>query len=483
MWLIDFLKTFIGSPAILLGLFAMIGSILLKEKPQKVISSGLKTALGFFILIAGVHFLIGSLEKLTPLFKVIFNVEGVIGLNDGIAASLQDADDDIALMGALIMMVSMVLNIILAKISRFKNIYLSGHTTLYQSVLLAASFKFLGSDYSGDAGQFALVLISGSLIISLYMTLSPQLSAKATKEVSGENLAISHSGGVVYGFAQLVGRLFRKNKGKSDIEKLKLPKFLSIFNDSKIAMALVMMIVYLAVFIPAGIIYETGNVTDQEAISVLSSSNWLANAFIQGLSFTAGVMALMYGVHIAMGELVPAFRGVSEKMVKGSVPAVDCSLTYKFGSNAIIVGFLISLFVGIGMMGVTIGLNNVVPEIKVVLPSVFSHFFVGATTAILANKLGGIKALVIASIISGLIISIVPIAYMWTGVWDGYSNMTNGVIWTDPDYILYIPLLLIWKVKFGSIIVTSIIGSIWALLVIDGAFFSLRSRKTKFINE
>ncbi|MCT6593265.1 PTS ascorbate transporter subunit IIC, partial [Pantoea dispersa] len=47
------IKDFLGSPAILVGLFSLIGLLLHKKPVSDVISGTLKSILGFVILIAG----------------------------------------------------------------------------------------------------------------------------------------------------------------------------------------------------------------------------------------------------------------------------------------------------------------------------------------------------------------------------------------------------------------------------------------------
>jgi PTS system ascorbate-specific IIC component len=60
--MLTFILDVLSTPAILVGIFALIGLLLQKTKPANVISGSLKATLGFLILGAGAGTLIGSLN-------------------------------------------------------------------------------------------------------------------------------------------------------------------------------------------------------------------------------------------------------------------------------------------------------------------------------------------------------------------------------------------------------------------------------------
>ena len=49
---------------------------------------------------------------------------------------------------------------------------------------------------------------------------------------------------------------------------------------------------------------------------------------LKALGFTSGILILLQGVRMFLGELVPAFKGISDKLVPGAIPALACSLRY-----------------------------------------------------------------------------------------------------------------------------------------------------------
>ena len=45
-----------------------------------------------------------------------------------------------------------------------------------------------------------------------------------------------------------------------------------------------------------------------------TNTHWLVWAITKGLSFAGGVYIILSGVRLIIGEIVPAFRGIAEKL-------------------------------------------------------------------------------------------------------------------------------------------------------------------------
>ena len=116
--------------------------------------------------------------------------------------------------------------------------------------------------------------------------------------------------------------------------------------------------------------------------------------------FAVYLTILQLGVRMFVSELTNSFQGISEKLLPGSLPAVDCAATYGFGHpNAVTIGFL---FGAVGQFIAIIGLivfNSPILIISGFVPL----FFDNATFAVFANRLGGIRAAAIIPFFSGMI--------------------------------------------------------------------------------
>src|SRR5699024_6516542 len=125
--------------------------------------------------------------------------------------------------GALILAFGFVVNLILARFTPFKYIYLTGHMLWIMSGALAWAFYDLG--YSS-----VQAVLWGSLIQGMVLVLFPALAQPIMRKVtSNDEIAYGHltTSGVV--LSAFVDKIFG-NKSY-DSEKAKMPKGLDFFKD------------------------------------------------------------------------------------------------------------------------------------------------------------------------------------------------------------------------------------------------------------
>ncbi|HZG70778.1 MAG TPA: PTS transporter subunit IIC, partial [Chondromyces sp.] len=132
------MKDILGTPSILVGLFALVGLLVQRKSTADVVSGTLKTIMGFIIIGAGATVLTGSLNIFSQMFDHAFHVSGVIPNNEAIVAAAQS---NFGTSTALIMVLGMVFNIVLARYTRFKYIFLTGHHTLFMACLIAVTLS------------------------------------------------------------------------------------------------------------------------------------------------------------------------------------------------------------------------------------------------------------------------------------------------------------------------------------------------------
>ena len=69
------MKDVLGTPAILVGLFALLGLVLQKKGLTEVVSGTLKTIMGFIILGVGANVLVGTLNSFGAMFEHAFHIK------------------------------------------------------------------------------------------------------------------------------------------------------------------------------------------------------------------------------------------------------------------------------------------------------------------------------------------------------------------------------------------------------------------------
>ena len=139
--LLNFIVSFATSPALLVGIIAMLGLILQKKPTTAVIQGGIKTFAGFLVLTGGAGILVNSLTPFSVMFQHVFNAKGIVPSNEAVVAL---ALVKFGTPAALIMLVGFVVNIILARVTRFKYIFLTGQAMLYVSTMAAVVLASAG---------------------------------------------------------------------------------------------------------------------------------------------------------------------------------------------------------------------------------------------------------------------------------------------------------------------------------------------------
>ncbi|MYL29275.1 PTS ascorbate transporter subunit IIC [Halobacillus halophilus] len=430
------MKDILGTPAILVGLFALIGLLVQKKNSGDVVSGTLKTVMGFVILGAGANVLVQSLGNFSSMFDEAFAVEGVIPNNEAIVALAQES---FGTETAMIMLFGMVVNIILARLSPFKYIFLTGHHTMFMACLISVILTTGG--FSG-AGMILL----GSVILGAIMVLFPAMLQPYTRKVTGsDDFAVGHFGSVGYLVAASIGRVVGKNSRST--EEIKVPKSLSFLRDTSVSVSLTMVILFFVVAGAAG----PGFVESE----LSGGQNFLVFSFMQGLTFAAGVYIILAGVRMLLGEIVPAFKGIADKIVPNAKPALDCPAIFPFAGNAVIIGFLFSFAAGLFSM-----LFLPLLGLKVIVPGLVPHFFTGAAAGVFGNATGGRKGAIFGSMANGVMISFLPALLLPVLGSLGFQGTTFG----DGDFgVVGIVLGNLINLVESNVVVVGIILALLAL--------------------
>lgn len=232
--ILDFIVDVLSQPAILVAMIALIGLIVQKKSAVDVTSGTIKTVLGFLVLSAGASVVTQSLEPFGKIFQHAFGVQGVVPNNEAI---ISIALEKYGTTAALIMVFGMIVNILIARFTNLKYIFLTGHHTFYMAAFLAILLsvgKITGT----------LTVVIGAIILGLIMAILPALAHPTMQKITGNNqVALGHFGTLSYWASGEVGKLF-KGKSKST-EDINFPKSLGFLRESTISISITMTLLIL----------------------------------------------------------------------------------------------------------------------------------------------------------------------------------------------------------------------------------------------
>lgn len=414
----SFTGGFIGEPAILLGFITCIGLLLMRADAARVFSGTVKVMIGVTLLQIGASAASISLSNLAVMIQDSFNIIGMIPHNEAITALVQiNYGREIA----ITISIGMVGHLLIARFTKLKYVFLSGHQVLFMSAVIVAVL------HASHYGLWVYAL--GGIVLALTMSCMPALIHPFIKRVTkDENVAIGHFNSVGYFITAILSTLFFKKRE----EKVEFPRFLRKLEPFMYDHVMVISIFSFLLFFAAAIFART------DAVQYLfNEQNFIIFVIVQSLWFTAGMYCILTGVRMMIAEILPAFEGVSSRWIKGSIPALDAPVLFNYAPLAAMVGFILSFLGGIGAM-----FGMAVVQYTIIIPGVIPHFFSGGAAGVIAYKLRGIKALICMSVIHGMMITILPIPLL-TYLRDlGYTRTTFG----DTDLQL-IGILLGWLVQ------------------------------------
>lgn len=377
-----------GTPAVLLGFIVLLGLLLQKKSTSQIVSGTFKAIIGFLIISAGSDVIVKALNVFEPMWKEVFGLEAA-SLGQFLGQEAFNSKFGSAV--TLAMLAGFLINVLLARLTRFKYIYLTGHMMFWTSTVFAGIVVHT----AGTIPQWKLVLFL-AVILGLYWTFQPAITQPFMRKITGnDNIALGHTSASVALLAALFGK-WVGNK-ENDSEKLKVPKGLEFLRDSNVITALSMGILFL---IGAIVLTLKGTPAAQELIAQAGDQNFIIYSVIQSFTFAGGIAIVLLGVRMFIGELVPAFNGIATKLVPGAKPALDSPVTYPYAPNAVVLGF-VGAFAGAIIWLVVLG--NTVSYIFV--PTMIVLFFHGATAGVFGNSTGGVRGALLGGFITSTIVA------------------------------------------------------------------------------
>src|SRR5581483_11548928 len=192
---------------------------------------------------------------------------------------------------AMVITVGFLVHILAVRLLRLRYVYLTGHLMFWMSFVVVASLLTSWSSLT----QLQLVLI-GSAIVAAYWTVQPiYMANKMRKVTGGDEWGYAHTSSSNCYLAAAAGP-YVGDPETEDAEKIKLPSRLSIFKDINVATGLVITVIML-----------------------------VAMAFADNT------------VRVAQAA---AYKGISDRVIPGARPALDCPTVFPSSPSSVMIGFL-----------------------------------------------------------------------------------------------------------------------------------------------
>ncbi len=420
-----FQNNVLTKPQFFVGLIVFVGYLLLQKPIYEALAGFIKAVVGYMILMVASGGLVGNFRPVLVGLKDRFDLSAaVIDPYFGQAAaqaSVESVGRSFSMM-MLVLLIAFSFNLLLVLFRRYtkiRTLFITGHVMVQQSSTALWLVLFCFPQLQ-DAG----VVVMLGILLGTYWSVASNLTVEPCQK-------LTEGGGFATGHQQMFGIWFvskiagKIGDKKKSIESLKLPGFLSIFNENVVATGILMLFFFGAIITILG-----PDMMHKIDKSFATEQNFAFYIVEKSFNFSVYLTILQLGVRMFVSELTESFQGISNKILPGSMPAVDCAATYGFGHpNAVTIGFL---FGALGQFTAIIGL--LVFQSPILIISGFVPlFFDNATFAVFANRLGGIKAAVIITYFSGMtqVLGGAFAAYFFmTGKFGGWhGNFDWDTIW------------------------------------------------------
>lgn len=430
-------KNILTQPAYFIGLIVVLGYALLKKPWYDILAGFIKAVIGYQILMVGSSGLVSAFRPVLVGLESRFNISAMVidpyfGQN-AVQAGMEDAAGPAFISGKsfslvmFLLLFAFILNIVLVafkKWTKCRALFTTGHVQVQQA---STAFWLILFCFPALKNQDCATLAIMTVLLGLYWAVGSNLCIGPTQDLTdGAGLTVAHQQMFGIYFSSKVAEWMSKHSKKEskNIDDIKLPGFLKIFNENLVATAILMTAFFGVILVILGRDFLVANAFMTE------SQDFFMYVLTTSFSFAVYLSILQLGVRTFVTELTNSFQGISSKLLKGSVPGVDCAVTFGFGApNAVTIGFL---FGALGQF-LAIGLLILLRSPVVVMAGFVPLFFDNAVIGVYANDKGGLRAACLLPLISGLL-QVFGSALIagWVGMaaYGGYLGMWDwAVVW------------------------------------------------------
>lgn len=371
-----------GQGAIFLALIACIGLILQKKSFSEIVRGTIMTAVGFFVLSTGTGLITGnSIDGISTALNTI--------MPQAIESTTVDIGAEYGTEIGIVMILAFAVNILVARFTKWKSIFLTGHMLYWFPFVFIAA----GVDAGLTGGK---LIILAAVFTALYMVVSPNLMRPFVKQVTGDDsFTIGHPTTCLSVISGLLGKVIGDKEHST--EDLNFPKSLGFLREIAITGSFAIALTYLVMYF---ILLANGQDPAVVWGYAEGSTGIFTYIFTHAIYFGVGITIMLQGVRMLIAEIVPAFQGIAEKLVPGAIPALDVPVIFPCAPNALLIGFIVAMITSIVTILIT-GSMGIFPT--VVIPLISTCFFEIGCASIVGNATGGVRGAVVGAAVSGVI--------------------------------------------------------------------------------
>lgn len=428
-----FVNNILTKPEFFVGILVFVGYLLLRRPFYQAFSGFIKATVGYMILNVGAGGLVVTFRPILAGLNDRFGLNAAVidpyfGLN-----AVNSALESIGLTTSWTMIALLIgfsLNIVLVilrKYTKIRTLFITGHIMVQQATTATWMIFFAFPQYRNSKGAILI-----GIFVGVYWAVATNLTVGPTQRLTGgAGFVVGHQQMfAIWATDKLAGKVGNPEKKLDD---LKLPDWLSMFHDNIVATGTLMIIFFGIILAILGEDYMRA----ADPKSFKASLHFVTYIVSKSLYFAVYLAILMTGVRMFVSELTESFQGISNRILPGVMPGVDCAAVYGFGSpNAVLFGFI---FGSIGQFLAIAGLLIFKSPILIITGFV-PVFFDNATIAIFAEKRGGIKAAMMFPFISGILqvlfgaVAVSMFKLQGFGGWHG--NIDQSTLWVLEGFII-----------------------------------------------
>ncbi len=427
-----FVNNILTKPEFFVGILVLIGYLLLGKTIHEAFAGFVKATVGYMILNVGAGGLVTTFRPILAGLDGRFKLNAAVidpyfGLN-AVNKALENIGLSIS-WTMIALLIGFILNILLVlgrKFTKCRTLFITGHIMVQQATTATWIIFLAFPQYRNMTGAILV-----GVFVGVYWAVATNMTVKATQRLTeNAGFVIGHQQMVaVWATDKLAGKI---GDPKKTLDDIKLPSWLSIFHDNIVATGTLMLFFFGTIMIILGEDYM--RTLDKTFVATLAFPTYIVS---KALSFAVYLAVLMTGVRMFVAELTESFQGISNKILPGVLPAVDCAAVYGFGSpNAVLFGFI---FGALGQFIAIAGLLIFKSPILIITGFV-PVFFDNATIAVFAEKRGGARAAAILPFISGILqvlgglVAVALFKLQGFGGWHG--NIDMSTVWVIQGFMI-----------------------------------------------